>query len=178
VRSCCVCCRRWQLVIHLPHATCLLRTAKKMKCYTTSLSHGSVGRRGQRPRTHTHTHKSIGLFGIWGLSPFAMSSNVMKRTDSKREKEKNKYEKRKRERERERGREQCLDTLRFTFITKHILYASKVSFLTLVYTYLVNKHIFFICQLSCSNRKAFKLLPWGPTTDRERERERKPANAN
>jgi len=100
VRSCCVRCRRWQLVIHLPHATCLLRTAKKMKCYTTSLSHGSVGRRGQRPRTHTH--KSIGLFGIWGLSPFAMSSNVMKRTDSKTEKEKNKYEKRKRARERER----------------------------------------------------------------------------
>jgi len=78
------------------------------------------------------------------------------------------------ERERERGRERCLDTLRFTFITKHILYASKVSFLTLVYTYLVNKHIFFICQLSCSNRKAFKLLPWGrlQRTGTERKRER------
>lgn len=68
-----------------------------------------------------------------------------------------------------------LGALRFTFITKHILYASKVlpappfapsspAYMEYICTYLglsVDEHIFLTCQSSCSNRKAFKLLPRG-----------------
>lgn len=55
-------------------------------------------------------------------SPFAMSSNVMKRAGS-RVTERERERKTKREPEPESGS----GALRFTFITKHILYASKVS---------------------------------------------------